>query len=197
MKYFEATFCRSALLFSFCENRFRLLRFIKKLNSTKRGAFFNILRLQGDHYCACPQKRCHFSYFSKTFQTKKKIKKLWPKMTKIASGGGGGSLPQGEHGEIIASQRHFPDFYTKQVLKVWRSSLHADFHWNVKGKARKQRKNTASFVASLGAGVQPRSTLQLSMPVIDVEKRPSSQCFLGFGVSYGEEKPFVTSNASF
>ena len=25
---------------------------------------------------------------------------------------------QGERGEIIASQRHFPDFYTKQALKV-------------------------------------------------------------------------------
>ena len=36
-------------------------------------------------------------------------------------------------------------------------------------------------MASLGAGVQPRSTVQLFMPVCAVEKRPSSQFFLGFG----------------
>ena len=53
-------------------------------------------------------------------------------------------------------------------------------------------------MASLGAGVQPpRSTVQLVMPVSDVEKRPSSQFFLGFGVLFGEEKLLVTSNVSF
>ena len=85
--------------------------------------------------------------------------------------------PWGERGEIIASLSHFPDFYTKQALKVWWSPLHAVFYWNVKGKTRKKRKNTASFVASLGAGVQPRSTVQLFMPVSGVEKRPFSQFF--------------------
>ena len=64
-------------------------------------------------------------------------------------------------------------------------------------KVSKKRMNTASFVASLGAGVQPRSTVQLFMPVSGVEKPPFSQFFLGFGVSFGEEKPFVTSNVSF
>ena len=44
---------------------------------------------------------------------------------------------------MIASQRHFPDFYAKQGLKVWRSPLHALFHWNVKWKTWKKRKNTA------------------------------------------------------
>ena len=42
------------------------------------------------------------------------------------------------------------------------------FHWNVKGKTRKRRKNTASFVASSCAGVQPRSTVQLSVVVVAV-----------------------------
>ena len=51
------------------------------------------------------------------------------------------------------------------------------FYWNVKGKTRKKRKNTASFVASLGAGVQPRSTVQLFMPVSGVEKTPFWQFF--------------------
>ena len=47
------------------------------------------LRLQGDHHCACAQKWCHFSFFSQELvQTKKKIKALRPKMTKIASRGG-------------------------------------------------------------------------------------------------------------
>ena len=31
------------------------------------------------------------------------------------------------------------------------------------------------------------------MPVSGVEKRPFSQSFLGFGASFGEEKPFVTT----
>ena len=78
-----------------------------------------------------------------------------------------------------------------------KSPLPAVFYWNVKGKTRKERKNTASFVASLGAGVQPRSNVQLFMPVSGLEKPLFSQFFLGFGVSFGEEKPFVISNASF
>ena len=64
-------------------------------------------------------------------------------------------------------------------------------------KDSKKRKNTASFVASLGAGVQPRSTVQLFMPVSGVEKTPFWQFFLWFGVSLGESKPFVNSNDSF
>ena len=83
--------------------------------------------------------------------------------------------------------------------RPWKSEDHLCmlfFYWNVKGKTRKKRKNTASFVASLGAGVQPRSTLQPFMPISGVEKPPFSQFFLGFGMSFGEEKPFVTSNAN-
>ena len=64
---------RSALRLMFCEVRFCWSRFFKKLNSTVRGAFFRrVLRLHGDNHCTCAQKWCHFSYFSKTFQTKKK-----------------------------------------------------------------------------------------------------------------------------
>ena len=55
------------------------------------------------------------------------------------------------------------------------------FYWNVKGKTRKKRKNTASFAASLGAGVQPRSTVQLFMPVSGVEKRRFGSFFLASG----------------
>ena len=40
---------------------------IKKLNSTERGALFDLLRPQGDDHCACAQKWCHFSYFSESF----------------------------------------------------------------------------------------------------------------------------------
>ena len=60
-----------------------------------RCPFSTFLRLQGDHHCACAQKWCHFSFFSKSFQTKKKIKALRPKMTKIASRGGGPALIHG------------------------------------------------------------------------------------------------------
>ena len=52
-----------------------------------RCPFSTFLHLQGDHHCACAQKWRHFSFFSKSFQTKK-IKALRPKMTKIASRGG-------------------------------------------------------------------------------------------------------------
>ena len=107
------------------------------------------------------------------------------------------ALAMGKRGEIIASLSHFPDFYTKQALKVWRSPLHAVFYWNVKGKTRKKRKNTASFVASLGAGVQPRSIVQFFMPVSGVEKPPFSQFFSRLWGVISEEKLFVTSNASF
>ena len=65
---------------------------IKKVNfDGARCPFSTFLRLQGDHHCACAQKWRHFSFFSKTFQTKK-IKALRPKMTKIASRGGGSCL---------------------------------------------------------------------------------------------------------
>ena len=57
-----------------------------------RCPFSTFLRLQGDHHSACARKWRHFSFFSKSFQTKKKIKALRPKMTKIASGGGGPAL---------------------------------------------------------------------------------------------------------
>ena len=48
--------------------------------------FLTFLRLQGDHHCACAQKWCHFSFFSRAFK-QKKIRALRPKMTKIASRG--------------------------------------------------------------------------------------------------------------
>ena len=46
---------------------------------------------------------------------------------------------------------------------------------------RKCGKNTDSFVASLGAGVQPQSTVQLFMPVSGVEKLPFVQFFSALG----------------
>ena len=53
----------------------------------ERGALFlTLLHLQGDHHCACAQKWRHFSFFPRAFK-QKKIKALWPKMTKIASRG--------------------------------------------------------------------------------------------------------------
>ena len=56
-----------------------------------RCPFSTFLRLQGDHHCACAQKWCHFSFFSRAFK-QKKIKAPRPKMTKIASRGGGSCL---------------------------------------------------------------------------------------------------------
>ena len=58
-------------------------------------------------------------------------------------------------------------FYRKHL--TWKRA----FAMQAFGKTRrKKRTNTGSFVASLGAGVQPGSTAQLCVNVIDVEKRP-------------------------
>ena len=78
----------TALLLSSCKNRFCLWRFVKNLNSTKRGVFFrHFFCFQDDHFCACTRKWCDFSYFSKSFRTKKSFKNIRPKMTKVASRG--------------------------------------------------------------------------------------------------------------
>ena len=70
--------------------------------------------------------------------------------------------------------------------RPWKSEDHRCFLLKCQRKdTKKKRKNTASFVATLGAGVpRPRSTVKLFMPVSAVEKRPFSQFFLGFGVSF-------------
>ena len=68
----------------------------------------------------------------------------------------------GEGGEIIASQHHFLDFLHETGLQTLKITSARCFSWKCeRKKTRKKRKNTASFVASLGAGVQPRSTSQL------------------------------------
>ena len=90
----EAAFGRYALLLSFCENRFCLSQFAKKLNLMERGAFFR-------HFCVSKVitiAHAHKSgvivhIFPRAF-IRKKIKELRPKMIKIASrGGGGGGQP--------------------------------------------------------------------------------------------------------
>ena len=45
---------------------------------------------------------------------------------------------------------HFPDFYTKQVLKVWRSPLHAVFYWKCQRKVSKKAKDHRQFRGVLG-----------------------------------------------
>ena len=65
----------------------------------------------------------------------------------------------------------FSWFLHETGLESLKISSAGCFYWNVEGKTRKKQKNTASFVASLGAGVQPRSTVQLFMPVSGVEKK--------------------------
>ena len=73
------------LLLPFYENRFRLLRFVKNLNSTKRGAFFR-------HFCVSmgiTTAHAHKSgvVFIFFLDHSNKRKKLRSKMTKIASRG--------------------------------------------------------------------------------------------------------------
>ena len=83
-----AIFCRSDLLLSFCKNGFRLLRFVKKLNSTKRGTLFR-------YYCVSKvittahehKSGVIFHIFPRLFKQKKLRSCMWPKMTKIPSRG--------------------------------------------------------------------------------------------------------------
>ena len=103
----------------------------------------------------------------------------------------------GECGEIIASLTHFPDFYTKQALKVWRSPPHAVFYWNVKGKTRKKRKNTANFVVSLGAGAQPCRPYNFSCLSAVSKNRRFRSFFLGFGGAIWRGKAFCDQQCQF
>ena len=69
----EAKFCRSALLLSFCENRLCLSQLIKKLNSTERGALFDIF---ASPRWSAPRMRTKvvsfLIFFSRAFKQKKK-----------------------------------------------------------------------------------------------------------------------------
>ena len=86
----------------------------------------------------------------------------------------------------------------RQSLPVWPPTLNNHLYLY-----SKKRKNTTSFMPSLGAGVQPRSTVQLFVPVSDVEKRSSSQfCFLlwrviWWGKAFRDQQcQFLTRNRS-
>ena len=59
----------------------------KKLNSTELGALFRHFRVSRVITTAHAHKSGVIFHISKSFQTKKKIKALRPKMTKIASRG--------------------------------------------------------------------------------------------------------------
>ena len=117
IKKSEATFCRSALLLSFCENRLCLSQLLKKLNSTERGALFR-------HFCVSKvitTAHAHksgviFHFFPRAFK-QKKIKALRPKMTKIASRGG-------------SCLKHIKRYYIMHLR-------HASLGWFGKNKARR------------------------------------------------------------
>ena len=94
IKKSEATFCGSPLFFILQKPCLSVATRWKLKFDEARCLFIFIiyystfLSLQGDHYCACARKWCHFHIFPRLFKQKqKKIKKLWPKMTKIASRG--------------------------------------------------------------------------------------------------------------
>ena len=77
IKKCETTFCRSALLLSFCVS----VTINKKVNSTEQGAFFSkVITIAHAH------KKVSFFIFCQELSNKK-IKALRRKMTKIASGG--------------------------------------------------------------------------------------------------------------
>ena len=52
---------------------------------------------------------------------------------------------KGEGGEVNASQHHFPDFFTKQALKTWRSHLHAAFTQMSSEKREKSERTPPSW----------------------------------------------------
>ena len=85
LKNLRLTFCRPAFLLSFCENRLCLSHLIEKLNSTKRGALFDIFA--SPLWSALRMRTKVVSFFIFQELSNKKIKALRPKMTKIASKG--------------------------------------------------------------------------------------------------------------
>ena len=126
---------------------------------------FDILRLQGDHHCACAQKWCHFSFFPRAFK-QKKIKALRPKMTKIASRGPAWSRPYqlifrqcfihrvqndlarrlnhmiwSEHGRKAKLHWLFPfplcflQIFSSKATSLWRSGRTAKWRLQWSGKA--------------------------------------------------------------
>ena len=96
IKKSEATFCRSALLLSFCENRLCLSQSIKRLNSTERGALFW-------HFCVSQvitTAHAHksgviFLFFSRAFKPKKI--KLYDQRWLKQPQGGGAALKEGRN----------------------------------------------------------------------------------------------------
>ena len=70
---------------------------------------------------------------------------------------------------------------------------------NVKGKTRKNERIPPVSCRrwALAYSRDQPWIYDFSMPVSGVEKPPFLQFSLGFGVSFGEEKPFVVGNASF
>ena len=122
-----------------------------------------------------------FHIFPRAFK-QKKIKALLPKITKIAS-------------RWSCVERSLPPWAIFLIFtrnRPWKSEDHLSapcFLLKCQRKNSKKSERTPlarSFVASLGAGVQPWSTVQLFMPVSGVELPPFWQLFLGFGVSFGE-----------
>ena len=86
IKNSKASFCRSALLLLFCENRFCLSQLIEKLNSTEQGALFRHFWVSKVITTVHAHKSdVIFHIFTRAF--KQKIRALRPKMTKIASRG--------------------------------------------------------------------------------------------------------------
>ena len=79
MWYTQHTFCKSALLLSFCKNRFCLSQFVKKLNLTERGAIFRLFCVSKVITTAHAHKSgLVFQFFQEL--SNKKIKALRPKM---------------------------------------------------------------------------------------------------------------------
>ena len=109
---------------------------------------------------------------------------------------------QGERGEIIASPSHFPDFHETGLESLKNTSARC-FLLKCQRKTRKKRKGTASFVASLGAGILPRSTIQLFMLVSGVAKPPFCAVFsrlwgvIWRGKAFRDQQcQFLTTNKS-
>ena len=87
--------------------------------------------------------------------------------------------------------------FTRTDLESLKITSPRCFSLKCQRKDSKKVKEHRHFRGVLGRWRTAAIDRTLVMPVSDVEKRPSSQFFLGFGVSFGEKKPLVTSNVSF
>ena len=102
-------------------------------------------------------------------------------------------------GSVERSSLPWAIFLSFTRNRPWKSEDHLCtlFFIEMSKKSFEKAKEHHRFRGVLGRWRTAAIDRTTFMPVSGVKKPPFSPFFLGFGVSFGEEKPFVTSNVIF